>query len=144
MSHRKPDREELLTERRAKVVNLRKEGLSMSRIAIELGTSVDCVFRDVRAIRRFQTSTLDKSIEPEEALKRRELCSKPHNVKRRARNQYFCLSCDQSWTNKGSWKPAKQHAEEEYHNVAQGTKEQYKIKWIRQRSNPIAMEGIAA
>ena len=35
MSKRRPDREDVLKERRAKIVTLSKDGLSVSRIAIE-------------------------------------------------------------------------------------------------------------
>lgn len=127
MSHRKPDREDLLTERRAKVIELKRQGLPMTRIAIELGTSYHCVFRDVKAVRRFQTSTIGTAID--DAVAERKPCGKPQNVKARAKRRYFCLNCSsQSWEGSGSWKPAQLHAQNEHHDVAQGTSEQFIIR----------------
>jgi hypothetical protein len=134
LSKRRPDREDILLERRAKVVTLAKDGLSMSRIAIELGTSIDCVFRDVKAIRRFQTSTADRSIEPEDSLKSKGLSQKPSNIRRRAQKRYFCLNCSNSWSGKGSWKPARLHGQTENHSIAQGTAERHIVRWQANQS----------
>lgn len=127
MSHRKPKRDDLLAARRAKVVELKRQGLSMTRIAIELGTSYGCVFRDVKAVRRFQTSTVGEIVD--DVLAEREPCSKPQNVKARARRRFFCLSCAQSWKGSGSWKTAKLHAQNEHHDVAQGQPGNHIVKW---------------
>jgi len=136
MSNQHPDREDILTERRAKVVNLLKEGKKMSHIAVELGISVDCIFRDVRAVRRNQTSTAVSSIAPEDIQKAKPRSSRPQDVKSRVKIRYFCLTCTESWSGSGSWNPAKAHAQNEKHDVAQGTKEQYKSSGVTKSLTP--------